>query len=235
MKGTLTFGRRPTLNARQPAAVLFDMDGTLVDSEKVWDIALNELAERAGGRLSTAARQAMIGSNMSRSMLLLREDLGQPDRDEAADVEWLTDRVFELFGKGLVWRPGAVELLHAVRAAGLPTALVTSTGRKLVEVALDTLGRENFDAVVCGDEVRTPKPDPEPYVTAAALLGVPIEACVAIEDSPTGLASAVASGAAVLAIPAELELPETDGVHLRESLEGVDLDYLATLFPAVRT
>jgi len=233
MKGTLTFGRRPTLNARQPAAVLFDMDGTLVDSEKVWDIALNELAERAGGRLSAAARQAMIGSNMSRSMLLLREDLGQPDRDEAADVEWLTDRVFELFGKGLVWRPGAVELLHAVRAAGLPTALVTSTGRKLVEVALDTLGRENFDVVVCGDEVTSPKPDPEPYVTAAALLGVPIEQCVAIEDSPIGLTSAIASGAAVLAIPAELELPETDGVHLRESLEDVDLDYLATLVSAL--
>ncbi|HEV7963698.1 MAG TPA: HAD family phosphatase [Actinoplanes sp.] len=223
------------MNARQPAAVLFDMDGTLVDSEKVWDIALNELAERAGGRLSLAARQAMIGSNMARTMRLMREDLGQPDRDEAADVEWLTDRVLELFGKGLVWRPGALELLHAVRAAGLPTALVTSTGRTLVEVALDTLGRENFDVVVCGDEVTTPKPDPEPYRTAAALLGVPIEACVAIEDSPTGLASAVASGAAVLAVPAELELPETDGVHLRESLEGVDLDYLATLFPAVRT
>jgi HAD superfamily hydrolase (TIGR01509 family) len=211
------------------------MDGTLVDSEKVWDIALNELAERAGGRLSVAARQAMIGSNMARTMRLMREDLGQPDRDEPADVEWLTDRVFELFGKGLVWRPGALQLLHAVRAAGLPTALVTSTGRKLVEVALDTLGRENFDVVVCGDEVRSPKPDPEPYRTAAALLGVPIEACVAIEDSPTGLASAVASGAAVLAVPAELELPEADGVHLRESLEGVDLDYLATLFPAVRT
>jgi HAD superfamily hydrolase (TIGR01509 family) len=211
------------------------MDGTLVDSEKVWDIALNELAERAGGRLSVATRQAMIGSNMGRTMRLLREDLGQPDRDEAADSAWLTDRVFELFGKGLVWRPGALELLHAVRAAGLPTALVTSTGRKLVEVALDTLGRENFDVVVCGDEVTAPKPDPEPYRTAAALLGVPIGACVAIEDSPTGLASAVASGAAVLAVPAELALPETDGVHLRESLAGVDLDYLATLFPAVRT
>jgi HAD superfamily hydrolase (TIGR01509 family) len=228
-------GRRPTLNAQRPAAVLFDMDGTLVDSEKVWDIALNELAERAGGRLSNEARLAMIGSSMGRSMQLLRDDLGQPDRDEAADVEWLTNRVFELFGSGLIWRPGAVELLHAVRAAGLPTALVTSTGRKLVEVALDTLGRDNFDAVVCGDEVTRPKPDPEPYVTAAALLGVPIEACVAIEDSPTGLASAVASGAVVLAVPAELELPETDGVHLRESLAGVDLDYLATLVPGVRT
>jgi beta-phosphoglucomutase-like phosphatase (HAD superfamily) len=89
--------------------------------------------------------------------------------------------------------------------------------------------------VVCGDEVRMPKPDPEPYRTAAELLGVPIEQCVAIEDSPTGLASAVASGAAVLAVPADLELPETDGVRLRSSLEGVDLDYLAALLTPVAT
>ena len=223
---------RPTLNARQPAAVLFDMDGTLVDSEKVWDIALNELAARAGGTLSLAARQAMIGSNMRRTMRILREDLNQPDRPEAPDVAWLNHRVFALFAEGLVWRPGALELLRAVRAAGIPTALVTSTGRRLVEVALDTLGRENFDVVVCGDEVSMPKPDPEPYRAAARLLGVPIEDCVAVEDSPTGVASAVASGAAVLAVPAELELPETDGVHLLSSLEGVDPAYLAGLLSA---
>jgi HAD superfamily hydrolase (TIGR01509 family) len=209
--------------------VLFDMDGTLVDSEKVWDVALHELAVRAGGTLSLAARQAMVGSSMGRSMKIIRDDLGQPDRPEAPDVQWLTDRVCQLFAQGLVWRPGALELLHAVREAGLPTALVTSTGRRLVEVALDTLGRENFDVVVCGDEVTMPKPDPEPYRRAAELLGVPIGQCVAIEDSPTGMTSALASGAAVLAVPADLELPETDGVHLRASLEGVDLDYLARL------
>lgn len=205
------------------------MDGTLVDSEKVWDIALKELAQRAGGTLSSEARHAMIGSSMSRTMRLIREDLGQPDRPEEPDVAWLTDRVFELFAEGLVWRPGAYELLREVRTAGIPTALVTSTGRKLVEVALDTLGRENFDVVVCGDEVRTPKPDPEPYRTAAGLLGVRIEDCVAIEDSPTGVASAVASGAKVLGVPAELELPPTTGVRLLSTLEGIDPHYLAGL------
>jgi HAD superfamily hydrolase (TIGR01509 family) len=209
--------------------VLFDMDGTLVDSEKVWNVALNELAAHAGGELSLAARLAMIGSSMASSMQILRDDLGQPDRDEAADVAWLERRVAELFAAGLVWRPGAWELLTAVRAAGLPTALVTSTSRRLVEVALDTLGRENFDVVVCGDEVPAPKPDPAPYRTAARLLGVPIADCVAIEDSPTGMASAVASGAAVLAVPAELELPATDGVHLRHTLEGVDPLFLTGL------
>ena len=205
------------------------MDGTLVDSEKVWEIALHELAARAGGTLSPAGRHAMIGSSMAASMKILRDEVGQPDRPEEPDVRWLTDRVLELFGQGLVWRPGAQALLHAVRFAGLPTALVTSTGRRLVEAALDTLGRDNFDVVVCGDEVTMPKPDPEPYRAAAKLLGVPIEECVAIEDSPTGVSSALASGAAVLAVPSELELPPTDGVHLRTSLVGVDPAYLADL------
>jgi HAD superfamily hydrolase (TIGR01509 family) len=215
------------VNTIRPAAVLFDMDGTLVDSEKVWDVALNELAVReAGRRLSTRARQEMIGSSMVTSMRIMRDDLGL---DREPDQDWLIERVFELFAQGLVWRPGALELLRAVRAQGLRTALVTSTGRKLVEVALETLGRENFDVIVCGDEVAVPKPDPTPYRLAAELLEVPVGECVAIEDSPTGVASAVASGAAVLAVPSELELPPTDGVHLRRSLVGVDPAFLATL------
>ena len=208
------------------------MDGTLVDSEKVWDVALSELAVHAGETLSDAARRAMIGGSMATTMKIMYEDLGQPDRDPVADAAWLNERVAELFADGLVWRPGAMELLAAVRAAGLPTALVTSTGRKLVEIALDTLGRENFDVVVCGDEVAVPKPDPAPYRMAADLLGVPIARCVAIEDSPTGVASARASGAAVLAVPCELELPPMTGVQLRDTLTGVDLPYLSSLFAA---
>jgi HAD superfamily hydrolase (TIGR01509 family) len=205
------------------------MDGTLVDSEKVWDVALKALARHAGGELSEAARAAMVGSNMPTSMRLLREDLGQPDRDEEADAAWLEDMVAAEFARGLVWRPGAMELLHGVRAAGMTIGLVTSTRRKLVEIALGTLGRENFDVVVCGDEVTANKPDPAPYLIAADLLGVKITDCVAIEDSPTGLAAALASGAAVLAVPAELELPPTSGAHIRDSLTGVDLDFLSAL------
>lgn len=205
------------------------MDGTLVDSERVWGFALAELAVLAGGELSERARLAMVGTSMAETMQLFRDDLGQPDRPEAPDADWLTERVHELFGEGLVWRPGAAELLFAVREAGIPTALVTSTGRRLVEVALKTLGAENFDVVVCGDEVTRPKPDPEPYLTAARLLGVPIHRCVAVEDSPSGSASALAAGAAVLAVPAELELPPTDGMHLRSTLVGVDPAFLRGL------
>ncbi|MET7868062.1 HAD family hydrolase [Micromonospora taraxaci] len=209
--------------------MLFDMDGTLVDSEKLWDIALQELAREYGGDLSVEARQSIIGTAMAESMRILHDDLGQPERDPEISAAWINARILELFRTGLPWQPGAFELLGAVRAARIPTALVTSSPRALVEIALDTLGRDNFDTVVAGDEVVAAKPHPEPYLTAARRLGVPIERCVAIEDSPTGVASALASGAAVLAVPAEVALASTAGVHQVESLTGVDLDLLAAL------
>ncbi|MFB9852231.1 HAD family hydrolase [Micromonospora andamanensis] len=211
--------------------MLFDMDGTLVDSERLWDVALAELAHRYGGTLSTEARRAIIGTGMADSMRILHDDLGQPHRDPLTSAEWINARILELFRTGLQWRPGALALLGAVRQAEIPTALVTSSGRALVEIALDTLGRDSFDVVVCGDEVDSTKPHPEPYLTAARLLGVPIDRCVAIEDSATGVASAVAAGAAVLAVPAEVPLAPTDGVHQLESLLLADLELLAGLLP----
>src|SRR5438874_13140819 len=126
------------------AAVLFDMDGTLVDSEKVWDVGLAELASRYGGRLSAAARARMVGSSMADSMAILHEDIGQPWRDPVDSLVWLEERVKGLFADGLVWRPGAPELLRDVAAAGIPAALVTATRRHLVDVALETIGRDHF-------------------------------------------------------------------------------------------
>ncbi|SCL28524.1 haloacid dehalogenase superfamily, subfamily IA, variant 3 with third motif having DD or ED [Micromonospora inyonensis] len=205
------------------------MDGTLVDSEKLWNVALYELAVEYGGTLSEAARLAIVGTSMDVSMEILHADLAQPWRDPRASAAWIDNRIVELFRTGLRWRPGASDLLRAVRDAGLPTALVTSSGRRLVEIALDTLGRDSFDVVVCGDEVEATKPHPEPYLTAARLLGVPIDRCVAIEDSPAGVASALAAGAVVLAVPVEVPVEVVDGVHLRESLDGVDLAVLAAL------
>ncbi|MDQ7906158.1 HAD family phosphatase [Phytohabitans sp. ZYX-F-186] len=209
--------------------MLFDMDGTLVDSERLWDVALRELAVEYGGSLSDAARVAMVGGDATTSMRILHADLGQQWRDLATSQAWVARRMGELFRTGLVWRPGALALLLAVRAADLPTALVTSTARPLVEIALETLGRDNFDVVVAGDEVRAPKPDPEPYLLAARLLGVPIERCVAIEDSRAGVASALASGAAVLGVPSEVPLDPVEGLHLLETLAGVDLALLGDL------
>ncbi|SCE87798.1 haloacid dehalogenase superfamily, subfamily IA, variant 3 with third motif having DD or ED [Micromonospora marina] len=205
------------------------MDGTLVDSEKLWDVALQELAAVYGGVLSEDARRAIVGTGMADAMRIVHDDLGQPERDVQESADWISARILDLFRTGLRWRPGALALLRAVRVAGIPTALVTSSGRPLVEVALDTLGRDSFDVVVCGDEVGAAKPHPEPYLTAARLLGVPVQRCVAIEDSPTGVASALAAGAAVLAVPAEVPLAPADGVHQVESLLGADLELLAAL------
>lgn len=212
------------------AAVLFDMDGTLIDSEHLWSRAMDELAAHHGGVLSAHARRAMLGRNAQESLTVFYRDLGLSHPDPAADDAFVTARMVDLFATALTWRPGAAELVAEVRTAGLPTALVTSTHRRLVEVALaGTLGRDNFDVVVCGNEVAAPKPDPEPYRTAAAQLGVPVARCVAIEDTPTGLASARAAGAVVLGVPSEVPLTGYEGVHVVGSLHRVDVPYLARL------
>ena len=212
------------------AAVLFDMDGTLLDSEPLWDAALRGLAAQLGGALSETARLAMVGRNSRDSMAILYQDLGVAGRDHHADNSWVIDRMTELFATELAWQPGAAELVTEVRAAGLPTALVTSTTRRLVEVALtSTLGPNTFDVVICGNEVAAPKPDPECYLTAAARLGVPVSRCVAIEDSPAGMASARAAGATVVGVRGEVVLTSTDGAVVVESLAELSLDRLVRL------
>ena len=228
MEPAATIGES-TLSGRSLAGVLFDMDGTLVDSEKLWDVGLSALAQEYGGTLSAAARTRMVGTSMTESMTILHEDIGQPWRDPRTSVELLEKHVKELFGTGLVWRPGAAELLDRLRLAGIPMALVTATRRHLAEVALETIGPANFGAVVCGDDVDETKPHPMPYLTAAALLGVDVRHCVAIEDSPNGVASALASGAVVLAVPCEVDLSHLTGVTHVDSLATVDLDYLDRL------
>jgi HAD superfamily hydrolase (TIGR01509 family) len=219
---------------RRPAAVLFDMDGTLIDSEKVWDVSLADLATHLGGALTPETRAEMIGSNMDRTMVMMFSDLGLPLEPVAMDEagRFLTKRTEELFHDGLPWRPGAAELLAAVRAAGVPTALVTSTERALTEVALDTIGRDFFDVTICGDEVDgRNKPLPEPYLKAAELLGVDPADCVAVEDSPTGSASAAAAGCTVLVVPCDVDVPIGPGMVHRESLVGVDVAALRALLP----
>jgi HAD superfamily hydrolase (TIGR01509 family) len=209
----------------QLAAVLFDMDGTLIDSEKVWEVALHALATRYGGVMSASAREQMLGASSERTMAILLDDIGQPWRDPVEGADWLDRAVAELFADRVEWRPGAKELLNAVRAAGLPTALVTNTRRNLVRVALRTIGAENFDVLICGDDVARTKPDPEPYRRAAGRLGLDPAVCVAVEDSPAGAASALAAGCCLLAVPNDVELPDIDALVL-PSLAGVDLSIL---------
>jgi HAD superfamily hydrolase (TIGR01509 family) len=217
--------------AAAPAAVLFDMDGTLLDSEKVWDVALADLAAWLGGELSDTARRRMVGSSLARSVAILHSDLGI-EADPESSGAYLTERTAELFAGDLVWKPGARQLLHAVHDAGVPAALVTSTHRRLTEIALDTIGREFFTVTVCGDEVRRPKPHPDPYLRAAELLAVDAAHCVAIEDSPLGITAAEAAGCAVLAVPSEVTIEPAKTRTIRSSLSGMTVADLAAMVPA---
>jgi HAD superfamily hydrolase (TIGR01509 family) len=212
-----------------PQAVLFDMDGTLVDSERVWDTGIEELAVLLGGTLDPAVRARMVGTNEDASVLMLLESLDRPLSEAPARQMWLRGRMKELFAEGVDWKPGAQELLLEARAAGVPTALVTSTPRELAEIILGQLGPDNFDITICGDEVDQRKPHPEPYHVAAAKLGVDIRRTVVLEDSASGVGSALAAGAVTLAIPSEVELPADLEVLRLDTLEGVDLAYLRTL------
>lgn len=209
----------------RPAAVLWDMDGTLLDSEKLWDIAVRELAREHGRELTDEVRHALIGASGPNALRMLFDGIGVdatlPMLAEAG--EFLERRVTELMLGPIPWRPGAKDALAMVRAAGLRCALVTNTKRSLTEYGLDTLGRDFFDTSVCGDEVAHGKPDPAIYRRAADLLGVDPLACVAIEDSPTGALAAQGAGCGLIVIPCEIAVPEAPGRVFRESLVGLSV------------
>lgn len=214
---------RPLLDA-----VLFDMDGTLTDSEKLWTLALQDVATHHGGTISTPTRERMVGQDMWTTIDLLHSELGLVvEPSETADR--LMAATLAVFRAGLPWKPGARELLSAVRSAGLKTALVTATHRELVTVALETLGLDNFDVVVCGDEVTRNKPDPEPYRRALDLLGVSAARALAIEDSPAGSTAAAAAGLPVLVVPSEMPVPPGERLLFADSLVGLDVASLRTL------
>ncbi|MFP3465385.1 HAD family hydrolase [Leifsonia sp. SIMBA_070] len=219
--------------ARLPAAVLWDMDGTLVDTEPYWMASEQELVGSFGGTWSHDDGLLLVGLGLWNSAEILRSRGVAMEADEI--VHWLTDRVQQkLDEQGVPWRPGAKELLRSVRERGIPTALVTMSVRRMAEQIVAHIPFDGFDVIVSGDEVEEPKPAPEPYLRAARLLGVEITDAVAIEDSLVGLASAVSSGAATIGVPHIVPLPESDQHTLWESLEGRTADDLIAVVAARR-
>ena len=218
-------------------AVLFDMDGTLVDSEKLWDVALNELYSRLGGELSPQVRAATVGGSAEGVMRIVYHDLGlDPDpAGMAADADWLHDCAGELFDAGLPWCAGARELLDALAEAAVPMALVTNTRRSLTERALNSIGRHYFAATVCGDEVVAGKPAPDPYRRGAALLGLRPGECLAVEDSVTGADAAEGAGCPVLVVPNDVEVPVTARRRHRETLAGLEVAALRGIFAELQS
>lgn len=213
-------------------AVLFDMDGTLVDSEKLWDIAMQQLYTRFGAVMTPQVRESTVGGSAETVIRIVYTDLGLPTDpvEMAATADWLHDITGDLFDAGLPWCDGARELLDALAAAEVPMALVTNTRRALTERALDSIGRHYFAVSVCGDEVQRGKPAPDPYRQAARLLGLDPEHCLAVEDSVTGAASAEDAGCPVLVVPNDVAVPVSPRRRHVSSLVGVDLHRLHTIY-----
>ena len=205
------------------------MDGLLIDSEPLWTVAETELFERLGPvPWSDAAKAACMGHRLDTAVPLMLAYAGSdaPVGEVAAS---LLDRMVELFAESLPVRPGAVELLDELRDREVPLALVSSSYRVLVDAALAVLGADRFMVTVAGDEVLAAKPDPEPYVTAAAALGADRRRCVVVEDSRAGVESALAAGMACVAVPEMQVLEPAPRLLIVESLRDLDVDVLAAL------
>ncbi|MCU1586974.1 MAG: HAD-superfamily hydrolase subfamily variant 3, partial [Frankiales bacterium] len=184
------------------AAVLWDMDGLLVDTEPVWTVAEQELAARLGGVWSDELKARIAGTRLDVSVPMILEHYGhEPTPAAVTDASgWLMDRMVELYATSVTVLPGVLDLLTAVAAAGVPQALVSSSYRALVDSVL-THGFGPFALTLAGDEVTHGKPHPEPYLTACSRLGVDPRDCVVLEDSGAGVQAAAAAGCAAVAVP----------------------------------
>ena len=210
------------------------MDGTLVDTEPCWFAAEHALVAEHGRAWSDADAASLVGNDLLVSAQVLQAR-GGVDLPAQRIVEVLTEHVRAQVAADPPWRPGARELLAAAGRAGLPCALVTASWRTLVDAVLDALPQGTFSAVVTGDEVARGKPDPEPYATAARALGVDPARCLALEDSPNGLSSALAAGVPTVGITHHVALPTGPGAPaglvVVETLADLDLGALLALAP----
>jgi HAD superfamily hydrolase (TIGR01509 family) len=212
-------------------AVLFDMDGTLVDTEPYWIAAEYELVESFGGQWNHTHAHALVGNALLDSAAYIREH-GSVDLEPELIVDRLLDTVVTAAQHAMPWRPGAVALLSELRDRGVPCAMVTMSYERLARTVTDQLHADAFATVVTGDQVLDGKPHPEAYLTAAARLGVDPRYCVAIEDSPTGIASAEAAGCVVVAVPHSVPIPAAPTRTIVSSLVELSVDHLDSLVAA---
>jgi HAD superfamily hydrolase (TIGR01509 family) len=204
------------------------MDGTLVDTEPYWIECEYALVEAHGGAWSEHHAHQLVGGDLLISAAYIAEHGPVPLPPEEI-VNVLLDGVVERVRRHIPWRPGAQELLTELAALRIPCALVTMSWRRFAEAVIDGLPAGTFAALVTGDEVEAPKPDPEPYLLAARLLGAAPEDCVAIEDSPRGVASATAAGVPTLAVRHVVPLEPAAGLTVVDSLIGWTVEDLRRL------
>ncbi|MFM1958246.1 MAG: hypothetical protein RI929_609 [Actinomycetota bacterium] len=212
-----------------PKAVLWDMDGTLVDSEPYWLLSESALARDYGKVWTQEHGHELIGKSLYDSSAILKDRLDIRDLTPQQIIDRLTDSVISNLQQSLPWRPGALELLMELRQAGVKTALVTMSMRRMALAVVEAIPFQAFDVVVAGDDVIHGKPHPEPYQKAAALLGLDPQDCIAVEDSVTGLRSAEAAGCLPLGIVNLMPLEETGTRVIRQSLTEMNLEALRGL------
>jgi HAD superfamily hydrolase (TIGR01509 family) len=211
-----------------PDAVLFDMDGLLVDTEPQWFEAERRTVERLGGRWGKQQQVDLLGSNLEFAAHYMIRHTGSTWT--VTDVmDLLVDNMSVELAQGVQFRPGALELLVDLRHASVPLALVTSSVRAHVDVVLAALPVDAFRDHVTGDDVRHLKPHPEPYLTALARLSVDAARCVVLEDSPAGVASAEAARCPVVAVPSVVPIEPSPARTVVPSLVEVDLALLSGL------
>jgi HAD superfamily hydrolase (TIGR01509 family) len=212
-----------------PAAVLWDMDGTLVDTEPYWIAAERSLVEQHGGVWTDEHAHQLVGNDL----LVSAEYILAHSPIELTPVEIVHELLASVVARvadHVPWRPGARELLASLVTQRVPCALVTMSWESLATAVVTNLPKGSFAAVITGDVVGHGKPHPEPYLVAARLLGADLGACVAIEDSPPGVASAVAAGIPTIAVPHHVPVPETIGAVQISTLAGLEPQDLLALF-----
>lgn len=214
---------------RRLQAVLLDMDGTLIESEHLWGEAEAELTAELGGVWTAEDHEANVGNAAEPVGRYIIERTGAHHLSPRQVADMLYARFLAKLEGGAELRPGAKELVTMLAEAGIPAVLVTSTERALVETAIDGIGLDSFVDSIAGDEVDANKPHPDPYLRAARRLGADPRRCVAVEDSVVGVASAADAGCLTIAVPNHVEIAPREGVVFRDSLVGVDLDWLESL------
>jgi beta-phosphoglucomutase-like phosphatase (HAD superfamily) len=219
----------PPAPTTRPAALLWDFDGTLADTEPLWIAAEYELIGSLGGSWSEEHADQLVGNSLLDSGSYILHAIGRHDLTPEWVVDQLVARVIDGLRRAVPWRAGALELLEVSAHAGVPCALVSASYRVLLDAALDQLPAGTFVTSIAGDEVLRGKPHPEPYERACLALGVDPHDCVAFEDSETGARSANAAGALVVAVPNRVPIPGAPRRVQRASLADVDLEGLARL------
>lgn len=212
-----------------PAAVLWDMDGTLVDSEHYWLSSERSLAAEHQENWSAQDGLDLVGMSLYESSKIIKKKIGS-DLEPEQIIERLTDSVVAKLAVSIPWRPGAQELLLELKKHKIKTALVTMSMSRMANQVVNQIPFKAFDVVVAGDDVVRGKPDPEAYLRAAELLGVNPEDCIAFEDSVTGLRSAEAAGTIAIGVPNIIPIPEKAGRIIWPTLEGVRVADLRRLF-----